>query len=83
MNKLAFIAVGILEMGAVFGKDFEVTVKTGDVKGAGTDANIYCTFIDEEGSRSRDILLDCLLRNDFEKGNVDTFAITDVKNLSK
>ena len=70
-------------MGAILGKDFEVTVKTGDVKGAGTDANIYCAFIDEEGTRSRDIVLDVMFRDDFEKGNVDTFDIKDVKNLSK
>ena len=70
-------------MGAAWKKDFEVTIKTGDVKGAGTDANINCVLIDEEGTRSREILLDCLLRNDFERGQVDTFAISNVKNLSK
>ena len=71
-------------MGASWQKaDFEVTIKTGDVKGAGTDANINCVFIDEEGTRSREILLDCLLRNDFERGRIDTFDIAEVKNLSK
>ena len=83
MNKPAFITVGIFKMGAGFRKDFVVTIKTGDVKGAGTDANIHCAFIDEEGTRSREILLDVMFRDDFEKGNVDIFNISDVKNLSK
>ena len=63
--------------------DFEVVCKTGDVKGAGTDSNVYLVIVDEDGGRSRNILLDCNWRNDFEQGNVDTFTIRNVPTLGK
>ena len=70
-------------MGGLLTRNFEISVKTGDVKGAGTDANVFCVLIDEEGTRSQDIKLDCIWRNDFEKGNVDKFSIKTVEDMSK
>lgn len=61
--------------------DFEVLVKTGDVKGAGTDSNVYIVLVDEDGDKSRNVLLDCNWRNDFEQGNTDTFRIRNVPSL--
>ena len=61
--------------------DYEVIVKTGDVKGAGTDSNVYCVLVDKAGNKSRDLLLDCRWKNDFEKGCTDTFKIRNVPNL--
>ena len=61
--------------------DFEVICKTGDVKGAGTDSNVYLILVDEDNDKSRNILLDCNWRNDFEQGNVDTFPIRNIPNL--
>lgn len=55
--------------------DYEIVVKTGDVKGAGTDANVYCALIDEEGNRTKDFHLDCRWKDDFEKGNIDKFKL--------
>lgn len=63
--------------------DFEIIIKTGDVKGAGTDSNVYCVLIDENEGKSRDLLLDVRWRNDFEKGSVDLFKIRNVPNLGK
>ena len=74
------------KMGAVISRgnvDFEVVCKTGDVKGAGTDSNVYLILVDEKGDKSRNILLDCNWRNDFEQGNVDTFPIRNIPNLGK
>ena len=61
--------------------DLKIIVKTGDVKGAGTDSNVYCSLTDDKGNKSRDILLDVIWRNDFEKGNIDTFNIRGVPNI--
>lgn len=61
--------------------DFKVLVKTGDVKGAGTDSNVYIVLVDEDGDKSRNVLLDCNWRNDFEQGNTDTFQIRNVPSL--
>lgn len=61
--------------------DYEIIVKTGDVKGAGTDANVYCALICEDGTRSRNLHLDCKWKNDFEKGNVDSFKVNDCAGL--
>lgn len=55
--------------------DCEIIVKTGDVKGAGTDANVYCALCNEDKTRSRDLNLDCKWKNDFEKGSVDRFKV--------
>lgn len=63
--------------------DFQVLVKTGDVKGAGTNSNVYIVLEDEDGKRSREVLLDCTWRDDFEKGNEDSFTIRKVPNLGK
>lgn len=60
--------------------DYEILVKTGDNKNAGTDANVYCQLVDSEGKCSKDIKLDVWWRNDFEKGNIDNF---NVKNESE
>lgn len=63
--------------------EVEVTVKTGDVRGAGTDSNIYCALIDEEGKRSRDIILNCLWENNFERGDVDVFKVKEVGEIGR
>ena len=63
--------------------DYEIIVKTGDVKGAGTDANVYISLIDEQGRKSREISLDCTWRDDFEKGNTDSFKVRNVPQLGK
>ena len=63
--------------------DFELICKTGDVKGAGTDSNVYTVIVDEDSDKSRNVLLDCNWRNDFEQGNIDTFKIRNVPNLGR
>lgn len=68
-------------MGAFSSRDFKIIVKTGDCKGAGTDSNIRCVLYDETGAKSRSIHLDCLWKDDFERGNIDTFNVRNVKNL--
>ena len=63
--------------------DFEVLIKTGDVKGSGTDSNVYCCLVDDNGVRSRDLLLDCAWKNDFEKGSEDSFKVTNCSTLHR
>ena len=70
-------------MGNSSRKDIEIKVKTGDVKGSGTDSNVYCILIDENGTRSHDIKLDCMFRDDLERGNVDKFVVSNVDYLGK
>ena len=60
---------------------YVIKVTTGDKKGAGADANVYCAFIDEQGNRSRDIKLDNIFKNDFERKKTDTFKIKGILNL--
>jgi hypothetical protein len=54
--------------------DYEVKVKTGNVKSGGTDANVYITIHGSKGNSSR-LLLDNNANN-FEKGDIDTFPLT-------
>lgn len=58
-----------------------ITILTGDVKGAGTDSNVYIMLISESGIQSREIHLDCRWRDDFEKGNVDSFKVGGISQL--
>ena len=60
------------------GTNYIITVKTGDKKGAGTDANVGIALINETGESSQELKLDCRWRDDFEKGHIDDFP---VKNL--
>ena len=55
--------------------DCEIIVKTGDVKGAATDANIYCALYNEDKTRSRDLYLHCKWKDDFGTGSVDNFKV--------
>ncbi|XP_060063390.1 allene oxide synthase-lipoxygenase protein-like isoform X2 [Ylistrum balloti] len=54
-----------------------VWVTTGDKKNAGTDANVSVRFHGGEGKASTDVItLDNFFRNDFERGQKDTFSVT-------
>ncbi|XP_041360184.1 allene oxide synthase-lipoxygenase protein-like isoform X2 [Gigantopelta aegis] len=57
------------------GSDYLIYIKTGDRKNAGTDANVFIILHDDQGRRSEKITLDNFLRNDFEKGRMDTFSV--------
>ena len=54
---------------------FEVTVKTGDVRYAGTDANVYIIFVGTNGKSAKLFLDDS--RNNFERGMTETFKVCD------
>ncbi|CAG5122754.1 unnamed protein product, partial [Candidula unifasciata] len=45
-------------------------------KGAGTDASAYVILHDDQNNTTPPILLNNTLRNDCERGSVDTFAVT-------
>lgn len=61
--------------------DFIVKVKTGDKKGAGTDANVKIAFVTPNGNISQDFTLDVLWRDDFEAGSMDDFEIKKLPNF--
>ncbi len=52
-----------------------MTVETGDVKYAGTDANIYLNICGKN-SRTGEIKLDDN-KNNFERGQTDEFKVSD------
>lgn len=58
-----------------------IIYNTGDIKGAGTDSNVYIILISESGVQSRAIHLDCKWRDDLEKGNVDSFKVGGISQL--
>ncbi|XP_059178108.1 lipoxygenase homology domain-containing protein 1-like [Physella acuta] len=53
---------------------YEVTVKTGDVKYAGTDANVYIKIQGQKGKTKKLFMDDA--RNNFERGTTETFQLT-------
>lgn len=58
---------------------FVVYVKTGDQRGAGTDANVTISLHDSDGAKSEAADLDNFLRNDFERGQTDKFSLSKSK----
>ena len=55
---------------------YEVTIWTGDVKGAGTDANVFLQMYGENGKTD-----EVLLRNktdNFEKAAIDKFKVSRI-----
>ena len=63
--------------------NFEIIVKTGDVKETGTDSNVYCKLNDKSGNESHDIKLYCIWRDDFEKGSLDSFPVKNIDHLGR
>ena len=62
--------------------DHWIYVKTGDRKDAGTDANIKVILYDVKGTKSPEISLTCRFRNDFERGQTDTFQCPPLGNVA-
>ncbi|XP_029647282.1 allene oxide synthase-lipoxygenase protein isoform X1 [Octopus sinensis] len=62
-------------------------IRTGDQKGAATDANVYVILYDTSDNTSEKILVDNFWKNDFKIGALDTFNIqlpesfTEVKKI--
>ncbi|XP_013386239.1 allene oxide synthase-lipoxygenase protein-like [Lingula anatina] len=52
-------------------------VKTGDRKGAGTDANVTVILHDDHGKKSSPLKLDHPLRDDLERGSLDVFPVAE------
>uniref|UniRef100_G1RKM4 Lipoxygenase homology domain-containing protein 1 n=1 Tax=Nomascus leucogenys TaxID=61853 RepID=G1RKM4_NOMLE len=58
---------------------YHVTVCTGEVEGAGTDANVYLCLFGDVGDTGERLLYNCRNNTDlFEKGNADEFTIESV-----
>ncbi|XP_033110172.1 arachidonate 5-lipoxygenase-like, partial [Anneissia japonica] len=60
---------------------YKIVVKTGDHKGAGSDSNVHIILVNTHGNQSRIIPLDCIWRNDFERGSKDTFPVSGLENF--
>ena len=58
-----------------------VSVKTGDQLQAGTDANVKLILHAEAGQKSDEISLDYLFRDDFERGQLDSFQLKNLGHL--
>ena len=56
-------------------KEYQVEVFTGDVRWAGTDANVYLTLFGEYGDSGEKELLESNNRNKFERKQIDRFVI--------
>lgn len=52
---------------------YEVIVKTGDVRMAGTDANVYVVFVGTKGKTARLFMDDS--KNNFERGMLESFKV--------
>lgn len=61
--------------------EFIVYVKTGDKKFAGTDANVRIKLHDDYGHVTREVKLDNFFRNDFERGQTDSFGLKKLLKL--
>uniref|UniRef100_A0A8C8XYH4 Lipoxygenase homology domain-containing protein 1 n=1 Tax=Panthera leo TaxID=9689 RepID=A0A8C8XYH4_PANLE len=58
---------------------YRVTVCTGELEGAGTDANVYLCLFGDLGDTGERLLYNCRNNTDlFEKGNADEFTIESV-----
>ena len=58
-----------------------VNVKTGDQLQAGTDANVKLVLHAESGEKSEAIPLDYMFRDDFERGQLDSFQLKNISHL--
>ncbi|CAC5359680.1 ALOX5 [Mytilus coruscus] len=61
---------------------YNITVKTGDQKGSGTDANVYI-ILHGQGFQTKECKFDNFFKNDFERGEIDKFSIDSEVNISE
>lgn len=54
---------------------YTVYVQTGDRPKAGTDANVYIVLHGEGNQQSKEMKLDVLFHDDFERGQLDKFKL--------
>jgi len=65
---------------------YHIHVKTGDVSGAGTDANVYIVIFGAKGDTGQLMLRQSAsFKNKFERGKTDVFKIeaTDIGTVSR
>ncbi|XP_056021366.1 polyunsaturated fatty acid 5-lipoxygenase-like [Ostrea edulis] len=60
---------------------YEVKVKTGDKKGAGTDANVHIILLDGSGKQTKPAVLNNRFKDDFERGKIDVFTFLDQTDI--
>ncbi|XP_044239129.1 lipoxygenase homology domain-containing protein 1 isoform X1 [Ursus arctos] len=60
---------------------YTVSVKTSDILGAGTDANVFIIIFGENGDSGTLALKQSANWNKFERNNTDTFNFSDMLNL--
>jgi hypothetical protein len=60
--------------------NWEIIVRTGDIDGGGTDANVYISLIGTD-ARTHEFNLENEDRNDFEQGGIDHFVLPDVGHI--
>lgn len=58
-------------------------VKTGDRKGAGTDANVWLVLHDEHGNASKETKLNSTFHNDHERGQMSSYGIMNANHLGR
>uniref|UniRef100_A0A3P8UHJ0 Lipoxygenase homology PLAT domains 1 n=1 Tax=Cynoglossus semilaevis TaxID=244447 RepID=A0A3P8UHJ0_CYNSE len=80
----------ICEMAAVVDEEimvelttYIVQVKTSDVAGAGTDANVWVIIFGENGDTGTLALKECNKSNKFERKQVDTFRFSEILSLGE
>jgi hypothetical protein len=55
---------------------YEIVVTTGNVRGAGTDSQVYLTLFGKNGKQTQKLhLKDSNNKNPFEKGEIDKFSV--------
>ncbi|XP_071128944.1 polyunsaturated fatty acid 5-lipoxygenase-like [Mytilus edulis] len=59
---------------------YKISVKTGDKKGAGTDANVYIILYGK-GPQTSKYNLDTFFKNDFEQGSIDDYTVDSDVNI--
>ncbi|KAL2092881.1 hypothetical protein ACEWY4_012679 [Coilia grayii] len=62
---------------------YVVTIKTSDISGAGTDANVSLVIFGENGDTGTLALKECSNRNKFERNQVDIFRFADIFSLGE
>ncbi|XP_033743196.1 allene oxide synthase-lipoxygenase protein-like [Pecten maximus] len=54
---------------------YDISVKTGDKKKSGTDANVKICLYCDDGNKTDNYNLDKFFKNDFERGQKDSFSV--------
>ncbi len=68
---------------SAFPPDYNIYVKTGDRKGAGTSSSVFISLYNDSGIKSPEIKHECRCLDDFKAGTMKSFPVANLTDFGR